>query len=181
VPGLDLLRPYGLELAIATHWDNREGGANLDTSRAFMGVERMRHLEATLPASTTLLGIDEHTAVVLDFAQGAAQVMGLGGATVRRSGEERVFPDGATFPLEVLGQIRIPALDEGLPAEVVEAVLAAEEAKRALPPEVAALIEEREAARGARDWARADALREQLAHTGYVIEDTPEGPRWRRA
>ena len=42
-------------------------------------------------------------------------------------------------------------------------------------------LEEREAARGARDWARADALREQLAHVGYVIEDTPEGPRWRRA
>jgi hypothetical protein len=181
VPGLDLLRPYGLELAIATHWDNREGGANLDTSRAFMGVERMRRLEATLPPSTTLLGIDEHTAVVLDFAQGTAQVMGLGGATVRRGGEGRTFPDGATFPLDVLGQIRIPALDEGLPAEVVEAVLAAEEVKQALPPDVAALIEEREAARDAKDWARADALREQLAHMGYVIEDTPEGPRWRRA
>jgi hypothetical protein len=181
VPGLDLLRPYGLELAIATHWDNREGGANLDTSRAFMGVERMRRLEATLPPSTTLLGIAEHTAVVLDFAQGTAQVMGLGGATVRRGGEGRTFPDGATFPLDVLGQIRIPALDEGLPAEVVEAVLAAEEVKQALPPDVAALIEEREAARDAKDWARADALREQLAHMGYVIEDTPEGPRWRRA
>jgi hypothetical protein len=181
VPGLDLFRPYGLELAVVTHWNNQEGGANLDTSHAYMGVERMRRLEATLPPSTTLLGIDEHTAVVLDFAQGTAQVLGLGGATVRRVREERVFPDGATFPLEVLGQTRIPTLDEGLPAEVVEAVLAAEEAVQALPPEVAALIEEREAARGARDWARADELREQLAHVGYVIEDTPEGPRWRRA
>jgi hypothetical protein len=181
VPGLDLLRSYGLELAVATHWDNREGGANLDTSHAFMGVERMRRLEGLLPPSTTLLGIDEHTAVVLDFAQGTAQVMGLGGVTVCQVGEEHAFPDGATFPLEVLGQIRIPALDEGLPAEVVEAVLEAEKAQQALPPEVAALIEEREAARRAQDWARADALREQLAHTGYVIEDTPEGPRWRRA
>jgi hypothetical protein len=179
--GLDLFRPYGLELAVVTHWDNQEGGANLDTSRAYMGVERMRRLKATLPPSTTLLGIDEHTAVVLDFAQETAQVVGLGGVTVRRGGEERVFPDGATFPLAVLGQLRIPALDEGLPAEVVEAVLAAEAARQALPPQVAALIEEREAARDARDWAQADALREQLAHTGYVIEDTPDGPRWRRA
>ncbi len=99
---------------------------------------------------------------------------------MRRVGEEHTFPDGATFPLEVLGQIRIPALDAGLPAEVVEAVLAAEEAEQALPPEVAALIEEREAARGAQDWARADALREQLARMGYTIEDTSQGPRWRR-
>jgi len=181
VPGLDLFRPYGLELAVVTHWDNQEGGANLDTSRAFMGAERMRRLEAMLPPSTTLLGIDEHTAVVLDFAQGTAQVVGLGGVTVRRGGEERVFPDGTTFPLDVLGQIRIPALDEGLPAEVVRAVLAAEEAEQALPPEVAALIEEREAARDAKDWARADALREQLAQMGCAIEDTPQGPRWRRA
>ena len=180
VPGLDLLRPYGLDLAVVTHWNNQEGGANLDTSHAFMGVERMRRLEAMLPPSTTLLGIDEHTAVVLDFAQGTAQVMGLGGATVCRVGEEHAFPDGATFPLEVLGQIRIPALDEGLPAEMVEAVLAAEGAKRALPPEVAALIEEREAARDAKVWAQADELRDQLARMGYAIEDTPQGPRWRR-
>jgi cysteinyl-tRNA synthetase len=45
---------------------------------------------------------------------------------------------------------------------------------------VAALIEEREAARRAQDWARADVLREQLAGLGYVVEDTAEGPRWRR-
>jgi cysteinyl-tRNA synthetase len=64
---------------------------------------------------------------------------------------------------------------------VVEAVRAAEREEAALPPEVAALIEEREAARRARDWARADALREQLAQRGYVVEDTPEGSRWRRA
>jgi cyanophycinase-like exopeptidase len=175
-PGLDLFRPYGLELAVVTHWDNQEGGANLDTRCAFMGMERMRRLEALLPPSATLLGIDEHTAVVLDFARGTMRVMGRGGATVRRGGEEHVFPDGQVSPLEVLGPIRIPALDEGLPAEVVEAVLGAE----ALPPEVAALIEEREAARRAEDWARADVLRERLAGLGFVVEDTAEGPRWRR-
>jgi hypothetical protein len=168
-PGLDLFRPYGLELAIVTHWDNQEGGANLDTRCAFMGMERMRRLEA-------LLRIDEHTAVVLDFARGTMRVIGRGGATVRRGGEEHVFPDGASFPLEVLGPVRIPAPDEGLPAEVVEAVLGAE----ALPPEMAALIEEREAARRAEDWARADVLREELAGLGFVVEDTAEGPRWRR-
>jgi hypothetical protein len=111
--------------------------------------------------------------VVLDCALGTVRVMGRGGATVRRGGEEHVFPDGASVPLEVLGPVRMPAPDEGLPREVVEAVLGAE----ALPPEVAALIEEREAARRAQDWARADALRERLAGLGYVAEDTAEGPR----
>jgi hypothetical protein len=179
-PGLDLFGPYGLELAIVSHWDNQEGGATLDTSHAFMGAERMRLLKAMLPPSTTLLGIDEHTAVVLDFAQGTASVVGRGGATVHRSGEEHFFADGENFPLTALGDVRMPAVDESIPREVTEAILAAEEDRERLPPEIAALIEEREAARSKRDYARADALRERLAELGYMIEDTPRGPRWRR-
>ncbi len=51
------------------------------------------------------------------------------------------------------------------------------------PPEaeIEALLAEREAARAARDWKRADALREQLAATGITVEDTPQGPRWKRS
>jgi cysteinyl-tRNA synthetase len=44
-----------------------------------------------------------------------------------------------------------------------------------------ALLAERTAAREAKDWARADALRDQLAADGFEIIDTPEGPRLRRA
>ncbi len=178
--GLDLLGSYGLELAIVTHWDNQEGGANLDTRYAFMGQERMRILETMLPPSATLLGIDEHTAVVLDFVRGEARVMGRSGVTVRRGDYEHRFLRGETFPLSLLGDVRIPSLDEGLAPEVVEEVRAAEAAEEALPLEVAAMIEEREAARRARDWARADAIREELSRRGYIIEDTPNGPRWRR-
>jgi hypothetical protein len=180
LPGLDLLRPYGLELAIVTHWNNQDGGESLDTCCAFVGMERMAHLEAMLPPTATLLGIDEHTAVVLDFAQGTAQVMGQGGATIRRAGKERLFASGQTFGLEALGDVRAPALDEGLPAKVVEAVLAAEQAGEAPPADIAVLIEKREAARQAQNWTQADALRERLAREGYLIEDTPQGPRWRR-
>lgn len=181
-PGLDFFRPYGLELAVVTHWDNQEGGENLDTRRAFMGLERMARLLAMLPPSTTVLGIDEHTAVLLDLAGGAARVIGRGGATVCRAGGERFYPSGAAFALDELGALRIPALGEGLPNEVVAAVLAAEgrDAAMPVPPQVAALIEQREAARRARDWPRADALRAEIARLGYWVEDTPAGPRWRR-
>ena len=47
--------------------------------------------------------------------------------------------------------------------------------------EVAALLEERLAARAARDWARSDALRDELATLGVVVEDTRDGQRWRHA
>jgi cysteinyl-tRNA synthetase len=49
-----------------------------------------------------------------------------------------------------------------------------------LPDEVESLIEQRNAARAARDFAKADQLRAQLAASGISIEDGPDGTRWRR-
>jgi cysteinyl-tRNA synthetase len=45
------------------------------------------------------------------------------------------------------------------------------------PAEVKALLEEREAARKARDFKRADAIRDELKAKGWAIEDTPKGAR----
>ncbi len=46
--------------------------------------------------------------------------------------------------------------------------------------EVERLIEERNAAKKARDFARSDAIRKQLADAGIVVEDTKDGARWKR-
>jgi cysteinyl-tRNA synthetase len=46
--------------------------------------------------------------------------------------------------------------------------------------EVNRLIEERNAAKKARDFARSDAIRKQLAEAGIVVEDTKDGIRWKR-
>ncbi len=46
--------------------------------------------------------------------------------------------------------------------------------------EVEKLIEDRRAARASRDFARADAIRDQLDAKGIVLEDTASGTRWRR-
>jgi cysteinyl-tRNA synthetase len=51
----------------------------------------------------------------------------------------------------------------------------------ALDPGAAALLEERIAARAARDWARSDTLRDELLGLGIAVEDTKDGQRWRRA
>ena len=46
---------------------------------------------------------------------------------------------------------------------------------------IQALVNERNAAKKARDFARADAIRDQLAAEGVLLEDTPAGVRWKRA
>jgi cysteinyl-tRNA synthetase len=50
-----------------------------------------------------------------------------------------------------------------------------------IPPEIMALVEEREQARSAKRWKDADALREQVRQVGYEIEDTPKGPKIKAA
>lgn len=50
-----------------------------------------------------------------------------------------------------------------------------------LDAEVERLIAERQAARKAKDFTRADAIRAALAERGIILEDTPQGVRWRRA
>jgi cysteinyl-tRNA synthetase len=47
-------------------------------------------------------------------------------------------------------------------------------------PRIDGLVAEREAARVEKNWAEADRLRDGLLAEGIHIEDTPQGPRWRR-
>src|SRR5438270_4293415 len=55
-----------------------------------------------------------------------------------------------------------------------------EEQEELLDAEIQSLIEERQQARHRRDFARADAIRDQLAARGIVLEDTRDGVRWKR-
>lgn len=49
------------------------------------------------------------------------------------------------------------------------------------PAEIQALLEERQAARKAKDFKRSDAVRDELKAKGWIIEDTPKGPKLKRA
>src|SRR5262245_22223551 len=55
-----------------------------------------------------------------------------------------------------------------------------EEAPQILDPEVEAMIEERNSARRNRDFKRADQIRDELAARGIILEDTPQGTKWKR-
>jgi cysteinyl-tRNA synthetase len=49
-----------------------------------------------------------------------------------------------------------------------------------LPAEVEKLIKQREEARNKKDWKQADFVREKIRQMGFIVEDTSEGPRWRK-
>ena len=63
-------------------------------------------------------------------------------------------------------------------------VIALRQAEEASPPvpvdEITRLIDERRAARGRRNFAEADKIRDDLAARGIVLEDTAGGTRWKR-
>jgi cysteinyl-tRNA synthetase len=59
-------------------------------------------------------------------------------------------------------------------------VAALPEAPREADPRIDALVAQREEARRRRDFAEADRIRDLLGSVGVSLEDTPEGPRWRR-
>jgi len=84
--GLDLLTPLGLAVAVVPHYDNAEGG-NHDTRFCYLGERRLRMLESQLPEEVFILGIDGHTALVLDLdarMPGQPRVHGRGQLLVAR-------------------------------------------------------------------------------------------------
>ena len=99
--GLDLLGRLGLNVAVVPHYDNAEGGTH-DTRYSYLGERRLAQLEQQLPTDAAVLGVDEHTAVVLDLVPATVEVVGRGGLTVRRAGHSVVVPAGTMTTLTEL-------------------------------------------------------------------------------
>lgn len=202
--GLDLFGIYGLSLVLIPHWNNREGGEELDTSRCFMGRERFRSLAIELPPGQTILGIDENTALMLDLQSGSGKVLGKGeviwmhvghGHTddekvdylaasgldeiiLKRGGHVHRYRTGESFELAECCPLRMPVAGQGVPPEVWEQVVGAAGRKEEVPPEeVLELAEQRQEARLRKDWGAADELRKRIEEMGWKVEDGKAGVR----
>mgnify|MGYP001815984280 CR=1 FL=1 len=270
--GLGILeRVTGITAAVVPHWDNNEGG-NHDTRFCYLGERRLEKLEADLPDGVGVLGVDEHTALLIDPGAGHAVVDGRGTVTARYRETQTVWDAGAIIPMDALadalaghvagsggasrGASRISsghsasrsehsaappdvaagdarslreAADAGLAVfddavstrdadAATQAVLDLEAAivdwsadteqsddtdyaRRTLramvvrlgalardgvsdpaervEPFVTLLLARRDAARDARDWPAADAIRDGLTSVGIEVRDTADGVTWR--
>lgn len=83
------------------HYDNAVGGTH-DTRYCYLGERRLGVLERELPDGAAVLGVDEHTAAIVDPDSGSVEVRGRGGITVRRQGHGESVPAGETLPLPEL-------------------------------------------------------------------------------
>jgi hypothetical protein len=257
--GLDLLAAAGLRAAVIPHYDNAEGGTH-DTRYCYLGERRLRLLEPELPDDAFVLGVDEHTACVIDLDGQTLAVEGNGAVHVRRDGATTSFPAGTTITLDRVreagadpgasgggvttfeppasagsGEETAPApaglledatrhhdafaaaVDDRDVEAAVAAVLGTEQAlvdwsadtlqsdepdrarallremvvrlgelarvgaqdpREVVGPFVEAVLDARDRAREARDWAAADALRDRLVDAGVEIHDTPDGTTW---
>lgn len=78
VGGLNLYRDIWQEVSIIPHFNNREGGVGLDTSYCYIGKARAEKLISMLSSDDKVIGIDEHTALVIDLDTKEQLVRGKG-------------------------------------------------------------------------------------------------------
>ena len=99
--GLDLLGTLGLTVAVIPHYDNAEGG-RYDTRHCYLGERRLAVMERELPADAAVLGVDEHTAVLIDLRTEDIEIRGRGGVTIRRAADSVVLPSGTRLSVAEL-------------------------------------------------------------------------------
>ncbi len=177
VDGLDLFADFGLHVSFIPHWNNAEGGADLDTSRCFMGMERFAEWCNLVPRENETIGLDEHTGLIMDFEKGICEVNGVSSVSVVRECDPQMYPSGSTFPLTEFGEYQIPTpLDKDIPAHVWDMVVNAPPIEEDQPSDEArALADKRQHARAEKDWVKSDRLRDEIAALGWTVQDSKEG------
>jgi cysteinyl-tRNA synthetase len=139
-----------------------------------------RRVEAFLARAKAVLGNDPEILIADEFAKAMnddlavpqafafiAESMRIGNSSAE---DKKIIAKTAG---EIRGALSILGCD---PADPVFAVSKSNDA--AMDGLIKLALEQREAARLRKDFAAADAIRDQIAALGVVVEDTPNGPRW---
>jgi cyanophycinase-like exopeptidase len=178
IPGLNFFGDFGLHLSFIPHWNNAEGGEEVDTSRCFMGMERFDAWSNSLPTENTTVGLDEHTGLTIDLETNQCEVSGVSSVTLLHGADPRIYPAGARFELSKLGSLDLPdPIELGISLRAWELATGVSEPEQEQPSAVVLdLAHRREQARAHKNWAEADLLREQIAALGWQVQDTNDRP-----
>ena len=178
VDGLNFFADFGLHLSFIPHWNNADGGVDLDTSRCFVGMDRFAEWCKLVPSENTTVGLDEHTGIILDFEKLKCEVSGVSSISLVRDcdPEPTMHPSGTTFDFAELGDIQIPdPLEKDIPSAVWDMVCNAPSLDDSPSDDVIALAEKRQVARANKQWGESDQLRAEISALGWTIQDSKDG------
>ena len=196
--GINLLEVFDIDCVVVPHFNNKEGG-NHDTSISYLGAKRMEILQEIQP--TNILGIDEHTALIIDAKENLFEVEGLGQVTVINQNETQNFKNGEKYSLDDLRkllestetkQIKTRAdNDQNSQYEQIEDVLRKEIAELRLEIEknnknseninnlINKLISYRIELRSSKKYEESDIVRDFLTESNIEIEDDRNSSSWK--
>lgn len=177
--GMDLLSELGLKVAVIPHFNNRSGDG-FDTRFCYLGERRFHRMLELLPEGSSVLGIDEHTACLLDGLNRSLSAQGRGKVTIFTGDRTLELSRGQTIGLDDVPGGEPPLV---LPARTFESAAPEEPAGPSLGAEnlkslIEALVSMRADARSASHWDLADQIRDALAAAGVEIRDEDEGTSW---
>jgi len=176
VDGLNFFADFGSQLSFIPHWNNADGGVDLDTSRCFVGMDRFSEWCGMVPVENTTVGLDEHTGIILDFEKGTCEVSGVSSVSLVRECVPEMHPAGSTFALQELGDLQMPSpLDKNISPAAWEMVCNPPPLEDLPPESVVALAEKRLLARANKQWQESDQLRTEIASQGWMVQDAKDG------
>ena len=103
--GLNILNAYDLSCSVVPHFNNKEGG-NHDTNYSYVGKNRIEKL--LQQSYSNILGIDEHTALIISGKEDLFQVKGIGKLTVINKKGVHEFDNGTAENLSILQDLLQP-------------------------------------------------------------------------
>ncbi|MDT0378539.1 cysteine--tRNA ligase [Streptomyces sp. DSM 42041] len=154
-----------------------------EAEAAFGRIEGFMHRVAEMTGEVAPADeVPDAFAEAMDDDLGVPQALALVHTTVRH-GNQALSADDKEAATRHLADLRAMLGVLGLDPMAEQwsgggAAKAADELHGVVDSLVALILEQRQAARGRKDYATADAIRDELARAGLTIEDTPSGPRW---
>ncbi|HZG55493.1 cysteine--tRNA ligase [Paenibacillus sp.] len=174
-------------LMLSTHYRNPLNFTEEGLEQARNGLERIENCRSNL--KHLLENATSDAPAPADVLQ---RLDAIRGAFHAKMSDDFNTPDAITAVFELVAEANAAMAGGAAPASLLreidglfkemDAVLGilTEEGDDLLDDDIERLIEERTAARKARDFARADEIRDLLSSLGIVLEDTPQGIRWKR-
>lgn len=170
--GLNLLGDLGIPGVVIPHYNNAEGGHH-DTRFCYLGERRLVAMEKELDDHEYVLGVDEHTGLVIDFDAGSSRVVGNGVVTLRVDGVSRTFATGETIPLALLQNPRDGSATSAPTTAVPPAATATTETKTDAPASLRGAAEARKA-----EFDAALAAHDSSAATRAVLDLEADIRQW---